>query len=46
MREALEAIESEHGQDTVYVFLENAQYVIQGQMCYKEPPEMIKRKSF
>jgi len=46
MREALEVIESEHGQDTVYTFLENAQYVIQGQMCYKEPPEVIKKKKF
>ncbi|MEH7608614.1 tyrosine-protein phosphatase [Priestia megaterium] len=46
MREALEAIESEHGQDTVYMFLENAQYVIHGQMCHKEPPEMIKKKKF
>ncbi|MES5263878.1 CpsB/CapC family capsule biosynthesis tyrosine phosphatase [Priestia aryabhattai] len=46
MREALQVIESEHGQDTVYTFLENAQYVIQGQMCYKEPPEMIKKKKF
>ncbi|MGR9545891.1 tyrosine-protein phosphatase [Priestia megaterium] len=46
MREALEAIESEHGQDIVYVFLENAQYVIQGQMCYKGPPEIIKKKKF
>ncbi|MGG1911814.1 CpsB/CapC family capsule biosynthesis tyrosine phosphatase [Priestia megaterium] len=46
MREALEAIESEYGQDTVYTFLENAQYVIQGQMCYKEPPEIIKKKKF
>ncbi|WP_337133510.1 tyrosine-protein phosphatase [Priestia megaterium] len=46
MREALEVIEREHGQDTVYTFLENAQYVIQGQMCYKEPPEMIKKKKF
>jgi len=46
MREALEVIESEHGQDTVYTFLENAQYVIQGQMCYKGPPEVIKKKKF
>ncbi|MED4044791.1 tyrosine protein phosphatase [Priestia aryabhattai] len=46
MREALEVIESEHGQDTVYTFLENAQYVIQGQMCYKEPPEIVKKKKF
>ncbi|MGG0341959.1 CpsB/CapC family capsule biosynthesis tyrosine phosphatase [Priestia megaterium] len=46
MREALEVIEREHGQDTVYSFLENAQYVIQGQMCYKEPPEMVKKKKF
>ncbi|USL31734.1 tyrosine protein phosphatase [Bacillus sp. PK9-021] len=46
MREALEVIESEHGQDTVYTFLENAQYVINGQTCYKEPPEVIKKKKF
>ncbi|MEH6840645.1 CpsB/CapC family capsule biosynthesis tyrosine phosphatase [Priestia megaterium] len=46
MREALEVIQREHGQNTVYSFLENAQYVIQGQMCYKEPPEMVKKKKF
>ncbi|MCA1048644.1 tyrosine protein phosphatase [Priestia aryabhattai] len=46
MREALEVIKNEHGQDTVYMFLENAQYVIQGQMCHKEPPEVIKKKKF
>lgn len=46
MREALEVIESEHGQDIVYTFLENAQYVIQGQMCYKQPPEIITKKKF
>ncbi|MGG0744658.1 CpsB/CapC family capsule biosynthesis tyrosine phosphatase [Priestia megaterium] len=46
MREALEVIESEHGRDTVYTFLENAQFVIQGQMCYKELPEVIKKKKF
>ena len=46
MREALEVIESEHGQDTVYTFLGNAQYVINGQMCYKEPPEVVKKKKF
>ncbi|MCM3018712.1 tyrosine-protein phosphatase [Priestia megaterium] len=46
MREALAVIEKEHGQDTVYVLLENAHYVIQGQMCYKEPPEIIKKKKF
>ncbi|WP_461672897.1 tyrosine-protein phosphatase [Priestia megaterium] len=46
MREALGAIESEHGQDTSYMFLENAHYVIQGQMCYKEPPEVVKKKKF
>ena len=46
MREALEVIESEHGQDTVYAFLENAQDVIKGRMCYKEPPEVIRKKKF
>jgi len=46
MREALEVIESEHGQDTVYAFLENAQYVIKGRMCYKEPPEVVRKKKF
>jgi len=42
MQEALEVMESEHGN----IFLENAQYVINGQMCYKEPPEGIKKKKF
>ncbi|WP_194757978.1 tyrosine-protein phosphatase [Priestia megaterium] len=46
MMEALKTIESEYGQDTVYGFLENAQCVIQGQMCYKESPEVIKKKKF
>jgi len=46
MHEALKVMESEHGKDTVYIFLENAQYVINGQMCYKELPEVIKKKKF
>lgn len=46
MREAVGIIESEHGQDTVYAFLENAQYVVNGKMCYKEPPEVVKKKKF
>ncbi|ADF37986.1 tyrosine-protein phosphatase [Priestia megaterium] len=46
MREALEVMKSEHGQDTVYAFLENAQYVVDGQICFKEPPEKIKKKKF
>lgn len=46
LQEALEVIENEHGQDTIYTFLENAQYVIKGQVCYKEPPEVIKKKKF
>jgi protein-tyrosine phosphatase len=44
MQEALESIEKENGREMIYAFLENAEYVIKGQMCFKEPPERVKRK--
>ena len=44
MQEALESIEKENGTEMIYAFLENAEYVIKGQMCFKEPPERVKRK--
>ncbi|MFL0473038.1 tyrosine-protein phosphatase [Priestia sp. 179-F W1.4 NHS] len=46
MQEAIDVIESEHGRDYYYMFLENAQCVIDGTQRYKESPEKIMRKKF
>ncbi|MBY0006626.1 tyrosine protein phosphatase [Priestia aryabhattai] len=46
MQEAIDVIESEHGRDYYYMFLENAQCVVDGKQCYKESPEKIMRKKF
>lgn len=46
MQAAIDVIESEHGRDYYYMFLENAQCVIDGTQCYKESPEKIMRKKF
>ncbi|RMA94446.1 tyrosine-protein phosphatase [Priestia megaterium] len=44
MDQAFDAVEQEFGIDMVYLFQENAEAVIEAKMCFKEPPEKIKRK--
>lgn len=46
MQAAIDVIESEHGRDYYYMFLENAQCVVDGTRCHKESPEKIMRKKF
>ena len=46
MQAAIDVIESEHGRDYYYMFLENAQCVVDGTHCYKGSPEKIMRKKF
>ncbi|OIJ21733.1 tyrosine protein phosphatase [Anaerobacillus alkalidiazotrophicus] len=46
LREAYEFIEDECGIFYRYLFLENAEMVVDGRMPLVEPPEMIKRKKF
>lgn len=41
---AYEEIEREFGTEIVYMFRENAEYIISGQMIYREDPQPIKRK--
>jgi protein-tyrosine phosphatase len=44
MAEAMDTIEKKYGNDYLYLFLENAEYMIDGKMIYKEMPQKIKRK--
>lgn len=44
MAEAMDLIEKKYGQDYLYLFLENAEYMLDGKMIYKEIPQKIKRK--
>ncbi|WP_096437480.1 tyrosine-protein phosphatase [Alteribacter populi] len=46
MREAYEQIEQEFGIDTVYLFQENAELVIENQQVMIEPPNKVKQKKF
>lgn len=41
---AYEVIGREFGSETVYMLQENAEYIIAGQMIYREDPQPIKRK--
>ncbi|PEB65263.1 tyrosine protein phosphatase [Priestia megaterium] len=46
MQEASEVIASECGIDTLYMFYENAEAIINGQACFKDTPDRIKKKKF
>lgn len=46
MQEALSAIEKKHGQDITYMFIENANSAVNGNMCIREVPTKIKKKTF
>ncbi|MFS3928301.1 tyrosine-protein phosphatase [Priestia flexa] len=46
MEQAVSLVQKEYGLDTVYMFLDNAEHVINGQACFKEPPEHVRRKKF
>src|SRR5690606_20336856 len=44
MVEAFEVIDREFGSEVVYMFKENAELIIKGQMIYRENPKNIKRR--
>ncbi|WP_428909817.1 tyrosine-protein phosphatase [Niallia sp. Krafla_26] len=44
MVEAMDAVEKKYGLDTVYMFRENAELLVQGKYVYKEIPQQIQRK--
>lgn len=44
MSKAYDVIEKEFGIDVVYMFRENAEYIIDSQMIYREDPQQVKRK--
>ncbi|OEH92136.1 tyrosine-protein phosphatase [Bacillus solimangrovi] len=46
LRAAYENIEQIYGMDMRYMFQENAQYLVNAEMVYKEPPERVKTKKF
>ncbi|OMF59353.1 tyrosine protein phosphatase [Paenibacillus sp. FSL R5-0490] len=46
LREAYDEIDQSYGIDTVFLFTENAELLVQGQNVYKEPPEKVKTKKF
>ncbi|MGY3715226.1 tyrosine-protein phosphatase [Sutcliffiella cohnii] len=46
MDEAFQTISKEFGQDVEYLFIENAELLIEGQNIIKEVPERIKKKKF
>ncbi|UPK49057.1 tyrosine protein phosphatase [Bacillus sp. H8-1] len=46
MQEALSVIERKHGQDIIYMFTENASSAINGNVCIKDIPTKIKKKTF
>lgn len=46
MAHAFQIIEEEYGMDTMYMFYENAQSVVDGKTCFVEVPQPVKRKKF
>ena len=46
MVEAFETVEKTYGIDTVYLFKENAELLVQGKNVYKEMPQQVQRKKF
>ncbi|WP_147534477.1 tyrosine-protein phosphatase [Bacillus marasmi] len=44
MRKAFKEIQAKYGMDTVYLFQENAELLVEGSRVYKEMPERIKKK--
>ncbi|SFD86871.1 protein-tyrosine phosphatase [Lentibacillus persicus] len=46
MDEAYQELSDEHGQDMTYLFMENAQLLINGQNVNKDEPQPIKKKKF
>lgn len=46
MQEASDLISAEYGIDMLYLFQENADAVINGNVCFKDTPEKIKKKKF
>ncbi|GGF22577.1 tyrosine protein phosphatase [Halobacillus andaensis] len=44
MKKAYNELEKEYGQSMVYYFIENAEYVIDGQALASDPPERVKKK--
>ena len=46
MVEAFETVEKTYGIDTVYLFKENAELLLQGKNVYKEMPQQVQRKKF
>ena len=46
MVEAFETVEKKYGIDTVYLFRENAELLVEGKNVYKEIPQQVQRKKF
>lgn len=46
LRQAYDVIEGKYGVDMVYLFMDNAELVVDGSNVYKEVPERVKRKKF
>ena len=46
MVEAMGLLDKSYGMDTVYLFKENAELLVQGKSIYKEVPEKVVRKKF
>jgi protein-tyrosine phosphatase len=46
MRAAYEEIQSKYDADMQYLFLENAELLVEGQNVYKEMPQRVKKKKF
>lgn len=46
IQEASEVIVSECGMDILYMFYENAEAIINGQACFKDTPDKVKKKKF
>ncbi|MEB4860638.1 tyrosine-protein phosphatase [Priestia megaterium] len=46
MQEACEWIASEFGIDTLYMFYENAESIVNGYACFKDTPEKVRKKKF
>ncbi|MFZ0445437.1 MAG: CpsB/CapC family capsule biosynthesis tyrosine phosphatase [Bacillus sp. (in: firmicutes)] len=46
MVEAFETVEKKYGIDTVYLFRENAELLVEGKNVFKEIPQQVQRKRF
>jgi len=44
--QAFDLVEKQYGTDMVYLFSENAEFVVEGFNVYKEVPQRVKRKKF